>query len=133
MLKQKIKIFRRDYIRDTRGWFLKVLTGKEENIAGTVVGEVYFTCGYSGQSKGGHYHYDATEWFTCIAGRCILKLVDIDTSENMSIELDGENPVTVCIPPRIAHSLTNARTSDFLVVAYSNRQYEPSDTIPFEM
>ena len=57
-LNEKIKVIDRRLIRDDRGWFLKAITGMEENIP-SHTGEVYLTMGKPGEIKGGHYHASA--------------------------------------------------------------------------
>lgn len=47
----KVKIIQRRLIKDNRGWFLKTLTGLEEEIP-THTGEVYVTMAKPGQSRG---------------------------------------------------------------------------------
>ena len=42
MLQDRIKIIPRHFVEDERGWFLKVITGTEENIP-SHTGEVYLT------------------------------------------------------------------------------------------
>ena len=51
----KVKVIPRRLLKDERGWFLKAITGTEENIPNHT-GEVYLTMGKPGQAKGGHYH-----------------------------------------------------------------------------
>lgn len=48
----KVKIIQCRLIKDNRGWFLKTLTGLEEEFPAHT-GEVYVTMGKPGQSKGG--------------------------------------------------------------------------------
>ena len=85
-LRDKIQIIPRKLIKDERGWFYKAITGKEGNIP-THTGEVYLTMGKPGQTKGGHYHPLAVEWFTVIEGEAILKLEDVSTHEKMQISM----------------------------------------------
>ena len=47
----KVKIIPRRLITDDRGWFLKAITGTEEDIP-SHTGEVYLTMGKPGQAKG---------------------------------------------------------------------------------
>ena len=77
----KVRIIPRRLIADDRGWFLKAITGTEEDIP-SHTGEVYLTMGKPGQAKGGHYHPEAVEWFTIIEGSAILKLEDMETHEH---------------------------------------------------
>lgn len=127
---KKIKVIGRNKIVDSRGWFLKVINGYEENLP-TSTGEVYLTCAKSGESKGGHYHPIANEWFTLVTGECILKLVDIETNDKMEIVLDDINPQTIFVPNNIAHIFENTANDDFILLAYSDLLYNPLDTIPY--
>lgn len=90
-LKNKIRIIPRKLIVDERGWFLKVITGTEEDIP-QHTGEVYLTMGKVGQAKGGHYHPKALEWFTVIQGEAKLILEDTETKERMEILMNLKNP-----------------------------------------
>lgn len=126
----KVKIINRRLISDERGWFLKVITGTEENIP-KHTGEVYLTMGKPGQAKGGHYHLEAVEWFTIIEGSAILKLEDIETHERRDIEMPFESAQTVFIPSNVAHIVVNNSDNDFILLAYTDRLYDPTDTVAY--
>lgn len=130
LLKDKIKIIPRDLIKDYRGWFLKTINGKEDYLP-DYTGEIYCTSALPGQVKGGHYHLRANEWFTLISGTCQLFLIDIDTKEKTVISLSWLKPVTVFVPNRIAHSFLNTGDNDYILLAYSDKLYDPSDTITY--
>ena len=127
---ERVEIINRDLIRDERGWFLKVITGKEDNLP-LEVGEVYLTSGKPGQSKGGHYHIRGQEWFIVTQGEAILKLKDVDTGEQKEIFMSRDKTFSVYVPPRVAHIFVNAGVTDFTVLAYSHISYDPHDTVPF--
>lgn len=129
-LKERAVIIRRRLIADDRGWFLKAITGTEERIP-SHTGEVYLTMGKPGQSKGSHYHPEAVEWFTIIEGNAVLKLEDIETHERLDIEMSLEKAITVFIPNNVAHVVVNDRDKDFILLAYTDRLYDPKDTIPY--
>lgn len=131
-LKDKIKIIPRRLISDERGWFLKVITGTEEQLP-PHTGEVYLTMGKPGQAKGGHYHPEALEWFTIIEGRAILKLEDMTTQEKMELELNFEDAVTIFVPNNIAHIFINNSDKNFILLAYTDKLYNPTDTIAHKM
>lgn len=130
-LSDKIQIIPRNLIKDQRGWFLKVINGEEDNLP-KYTGEIYFTNALPGQSRGGHYHIRAKEWFTLINGECNLFLVDVETSEKMVLNLSSDDPITVFVPSKIAHSFVNIGDGEFLLMAYNDLLYDPTDTIPFE-
>ncbi|TRX04451.1 polysaccharide biosynthesis C-terminal domain-containing protein [Flavobacterium gawalongense] len=126
----KIKFIERKKIEDSRGWFLKVINGLEENLPG-YTGEVYLTNATSGEAKGGHYHEKANEWFTLVTGECELKMVDIITNEKLCINLSSSKAETIYIPNHIAHIFVNNSLNDFILLAYSDQLYLPEDTILF--
>ena len=131
-LREKIRIIPRNLIKDERGWFIKVITGTEENIPHHT-GEVYLTMGKPGQCKGGHYHPEALEWFTIIDGNAVLKLEDIVTHERLDIEMSLDKAFTVFIPNNVAHVVVNTGDSDFILLAYTDKLYDPKDTISYKI
>ena len=125
----KVRIIPRRLIADDRGWFLKAITGTEEDIP-SHTGEVYLTMGKPGQAKGGHYHPEAVEWFTIIEGSAILKLEDMETHERRDIEMPFE---TVFIPNGVAHIVVNNSDKNFILLAYTDKLYDPADTIAYQI
>lgn len=128
----KVKVIQRKLLKDNRGWFLKTITGTEKNLP-LYMGEMYFTSAKPGQFKGSHYHEIAQEWFTLISGKAILKLEDINTHETMEVELDSKNPITIYIPPLVAHVIVNAFEEDFILSAYTDVLFDPEDTIAYDL
>ena len=124
----KVHIIQRHLIVDKRGWFLKAIDGTEEGIP-SHTGEVYLTMGKPGQTKGGHYHPEAVEWFTIIEGSAVLKLEDMETHERLDIEMSLEKAITVFIPNNVAHIVVNNSDKDFILIAYTDKLYDPADTI----
>ena len=129
---QNVKIIPRRLIKDDRGWFLKAITGMEENIP-SHTGEVYLTMGKPGQAKGGHYHPEAVEWFTIIEGSAILKLEDMETHERRDIVMSLDDAITVYIPNNVAHVVVNNSDNDFILLAYTDKLYDPADTIAYKI
>lgn len=129
-IKDKIKIIPRNKIQDSRGWFLKIINGLEENLP-QFTGEIYMTSAIHGESKGEHYHSIANEWFLLIKGKCKLKLYDIIDNEYLEIVLDDNLPRTIFVPSKIAHCFENNSDENFMLIAYTDRLYDPSDTIKF--
>ena len=127
---EKVRIIPRRLISDDRGWFLKAITGTEED-SPSHTGEVYLTMGKPGQAKGGHYHPEALEWFTVIEGEAILKLEDMDTHERRDIEMSLDKAISVFIPNNVAHVVVNNSDKDFILLAYTDKLYDPKDTIPY--
>lgn len=131
-LKDKIKIIPRRLIKDDRGWFLKAITGTENNIPDHT-GEVYLTMGKPGQTKGGHYHPEAVEWFTVIEGNAVLRLEDINSKERIEISMSLEDAKSVYVPNNVAHDFNNVGDTNFIVLAYTDKLYDPKDTIAYKL
>lgn len=131
-LKERAIIIQRKLIADDRGWFLKAITGTEKKIP-SHTGEVYLTMGKPGQAKGGHYHPEALEWFTIIEGSAVLKLEDIETHERLDIPMSLDKAITVFIPNNVAHIVVNDSDKDFILLAYTDKLYDPKDTIAYEI
>lgn len=131
-LASRCTIIPRRLIEDERGWFLKAITGTEEGIP-SHTGEVYLTMGKPGQNKGGHYHPEALEWFTIIEGTATLKLEDIVTHERLDIEMSLEKAITVFIPNNVAHLVCSNSDKDFILLAYTDKLYDPKDTIAYTL
>lgn len=129
---KKTIIIPRRLITDERGWFLKTITGTEDRIP-SHTGEIYLTMGKPGQAKGGHYHPEAVEWFTIIEGSAILKLEDIETHERRDIEMSLEKAITVFIPNNVAHIVVNNSDKNFILLAYTDKLYDPLDTIVYKI
>lgn len=125
-----VHIINRRLIVDDRGWFLKAITGTEEGIPNHT-GEVYLTMGKPGQVKGGHFHPEAVEWFTIIQGSAVLKLEDMETHERRDIEMSLDKAITVFIPNNVAHVVVNNSDTDFILLAYTDKLYNPKDTIAY--
>lgn len=122
------QIIERRKIVDQRGFFLKIMTGLEPDLL-QPFGEIYLIKGDGGQSRANHYHNLATEWFTVLQGRVRLNLLNLDTGDHASLLLDAEAPATVRINPRVAHSLMGVDQSDYILIAYTDARYDPTDTI----
>lgn len=127
-LSERIELIKRKRIYDSRGWFLKAITGLEKGLPNHT-GEVYIVSSINGAPRGGHYHKRATEWFTLLTGSARLELKDIRTNEVKSIELNVTQPVTIVVPPYIAHRFDAIDNNSFLLLAYIDVHYDPDDTI----
>ena len=132
-LKDKITIIERKKLGDTRGWFMKVIDGKEKGLPNHT-GEIYLThASGKGQVRGNHYHNKAKEWFTLLQGKAELKLMDMHTKEIITIELSENEPKTIVIQPGVAHAFLNTEEEPFLLLAYTDELYDPKDTIPYSL
>jgi len=131
MLNDRVQIIDRKKISDSRGWFLKIITGHEAELP-PYTGEIYAISALPGETRANHYHLVANEWFTLIEGCAMLTLEAIDSNDRQMIELKSENPVTVYVPVNIAHSFKNLSDTDpFILLTYTDKLYDPNDTVAY--
>ncbi|HHL38947.1 MAG TPA: cupin domain-containing protein [Deltaproteobacteria bacterium] len=122
-----VEIIRLRRREDSRGWLLKILM--RHQLGGSErFGEIYVTTARPGESKGGHFHELTTEWFALVRGSGVLTLEDKTTGERRTVELSEEEPVTVRVPPMVAHTVKNTGRGMLYLLAYSDRPYDPEAT-----
>lgn len=128
-----IKVIDRSLLEDDRGWFLKVLNGKEKELPAHT-GEIYMTMAKPGAWRANHYHPVTSEWFTVFKGTAKVILEDIISKERLILEFDGNKPQTLFVPPGIAHVfINNSKEEDMLLVVYAANLYDPSDTVLYNL
>lgn len=117
---------------DARGWFLKAF--QKRHLEGLPFGEVYLSVGAPGETRANHYHERTTEWFCPAAGRGTLYLAAMRGPERMTVRMDIDAPVSVRIPPFVAHSLVADAGCDLAVLAVADVEYDPADpdTLPVD-
>ena len=132
-LLDRITLYPRQHRGDARGWLLKCIDGHEAGLP-SATGEFYVVMARPGQIRGGHFHPLAQEWFTLLQGCATLLLADPQTNEHAEIALTADAPVTIHMPAGIAHAFRAEQGESeppMLLCAYSDRLYEPADTVPF--
>ena len=73
------------------------------------------------------------ERYSIIYGSDILKLEDMETHERRDIEMPFEKAQTVFIPNNVAHIVVNNSDKDFILLAYTDKLYDPADTIAYQI
>lgn len=111
---------------DARGWFLKAI--QQRHLEGRPFGEVYLSVGAAGETRANHYHKRTTEWFCPAGGRGILYLLQMEDGLRQQVTFDIADPVSVRVPPGVAHSLVAAGDSELVVLAVADVEYDPADT-----
>lgn len=111
---------------DARGWFLKVLLAR--HLEGRPFGEAYLSVGAAGETRANHVHRRTTEWFCPVGGRGTLYVADTEGTRRERIRFDAAAPVSVRVPPGVAHSLVADADSELAVLAVADVEYDPQDT-----
>jgi len=133
-IRERMALIPREFKRDERGWLLKVLDGGEAQLPGRV-GEIYLTMALPGQVRGNHYHGTCHEWFTVLQGSAEVVVADPTTGERVEFLLTETTPVTLHVPPGLAHALraVGEPPAPMLLVAYASERYDPADTFSFPL
>lgn len=126
MLKEKIKIKKIELYKDERGLFAKIFDYME--LEDKDIQDIYITHTKPGQSRGDHYHKKTTEWFCAVKGRGIMKLRDIETNEELEIEINGETISVIELPPKINHIVSCTGDEELILLAFANQPYKKDDT-----
>lgn len=120
-------------LEDARGWFLKAL--QRRHLDGAPFGEAYLSVGGPGENRANHYHRRTTEWFCPVGGRGTLYLWEVGGERRQSVRFDVGAPVSVRVPPGVAHALVADPDSELAVLAVADVEYDPQDTdtvaVPF--
>lgn len=129
MIKDLIHILPRRLLVDQRGRFIKCMDGHEKHL-GPDFGEIYVVTASRGERRGDHYHREAAEWFTAVAGEGKLVLGHPVTGERLELPVSGDAPSTIRVPAGVAHAFIGGSDAPLVVIAYSDRRYDPADTVP---
>jgi UDP-2-acetamido-2,6-beta-L-arabino-hexul-4-ose reductase len=118
---------------DPRGFFVKAI--QHRHLGGRPFGEVYLSVGAPGATRACHYHRRTTEWFCAAGGRGTLYLAEVDGPGRMQVRMDIAAPVSVRVPPGVAHALIADSDSELAVLAIADVEYDPNDndTFPVEL
>ena len=114
---------------DARGWFLKAV--QRCHLEGRPFGEAYLSVGAPGETRANHYHERTTEWFCPVGGRGTLYLHDLASGDRTTVRFDVASPVSVRVPPRVAHSLVADTDCELAVLAVADVEYDPQDDDTF--
>lgn len=113
---------------DKRGWLMELFRKDEidENIFPDMS---YISMTHSGTTRGPHEHIEQTDYF-CLIGYSTFRLFlwdnrkESETYRNkMIIDIDGDNPKIIIVPPRIVHAYKNIGDGPGLVINLPNKLY----------
>lgn len=113
-----------NFRRDHRGWLLKVLMRQHIKPAGRDFGEIYLTAAHTGQVKGNHYHRRTREWFCLVQGKARLVTQEMETGRIREFAMSADEPMTIEVPPRVAHAIQCVGDEMAIVLAYADQPYD---------
>lgn len=116
---------------DTRGDLVVFLKQQELPVASQTFGQIYFvTFTRRGEIRGEHYHKKWREWFGIVAGRVLVRLMDVHTKESEELILDAtaDKYVRLETGPFVIHSFKSL-TEYAALINYADGEWAESDTI----
>jgi UDP-2-acetamido-2,6-beta-L-arabino-hexul-4-ose reductase len=85
--------------------------------------------------RGGHYHTRKEEWFCCIQGRCVLKMVNVKDGSTRSVVLSESDKEFVLVKPYESHTVENfyekPKVCELLVIVSEPYNLEDPDTFRY--
>lgn len=87
-------------------------------------GEIYLTAAHTGQVKGNHYHRRTREWFCLVQGRARLVTQEMETGKIREFAMSADEPVTIEVPPHVAHAIQCVGDEMAIVLAYADQPYD---------
>ena len=127
----QVRITRRQRRFDRRGWLLKVADASDDHGGPPGFSEAYLVQAGVASTRGNHYHRNCFEWFTPIRGSGCLVLENPATGQRRTIPLSGDTPVTVEVPPGIAHAVQADSSEELWVLALTSLPYDPDDVVAY--
>ncbi len=128
---EEVNIRKLDSYEDKRGYLLKIL--RKIDVGNELFGEIYLVTSKPGVIRANHFHKETKEWFCILKGKGTLKLRS-DENE-MDIEMDEKDRISVEIPPFVSHAIKNTGEETLYLVAYASKEYDTKnpDTYPADI
>ena len=93
---------------------------------------MYLISAHPDESQANQYHPIAHEWFTLVEGKTLMLIEVIETEGRKEIVLDAEQPQTIFVPNNIAHTFKNISMESYILVIYTDKIYDPQDTVNYK-
>lgn len=114
---------------DKRGELIVFLKENELLLDHKKFGQIYFvTFVDKGIIRGNHYHKRWREWFGIVAGKLEVKLVDVNTKEEITMVLDAKKDkyTRLEIGPNVVHAYKSLSKYAALL-NYASSNWDPTD------
>lgn len=89
-------------------------------------GQIFYVVAKPDETRGNHYHTRKTEHFLVIYGSAEIMSRDRKTDNVMKVEVSGDNPMRVTIPPNNTHSVT-AGDDGCIFLVWCDEQFNEKD------
>ncbi len=112
-------------IADERGFVQELLKSR-------AAGQVFVSHTRPGVTRGDHAHDGKAEKFIVVAGAARIAFRHLVTGARFAIDVTGDAPQVVDIPPGYAHSITNTGPGELVTLFWASEIFDPArpDTHP---
>lgn len=132
-----LEITELEKIKSKHGYLVEFLKEDELEEDQKKFAQIYVATILPGTVRGNHYHKNKFEWFTFFNGKVRVLLEDIKTKKRKDLILDSSEDFLkrIFIKNGIAHAFKNISDSTVVLVAYTNKIYDPKnpDTYDYKM
>lgn len=88
-------------------------------------GQIFVSHTKPGIVRGNHFHDTKTEKFIVISGTAKISFRNIRTNEMYQIDVSGDSPKVVDIPPGWTHSIQNVGNEDLITLFWASEIFNP--------
>ncbi len=120
---------------DHRGHLIVFLRESDLIDAKKKLGQIYFvTFNKKGVVRGNHYHKKWHEWFGIISGKVSVKLVDVNTKEEVNFILDANKDKyrRLEIGPYTVHAIRSL-SANAVLLNYADSEWSKDDSIYYKI
>jgi len=116
------------------GFLVEFLKGNELDKFNKEFAQIYVATILPGKVRGNHYHKKKLEWFTILNGRVKVVIENIKTKEKVEFILDSSQEYLprIFLNKETAHVFKNISNSTVVLVAYTNKIYDPNNPDTYE-
>jgi dTDP-4-dehydrorhamnose 3,5-epimerase-like enzyme len=127
------ELCRTKHTRDD-GWLCELVSMRYDDEPFSCV-HAYAVAVAPGRSRANHYHRQKEEWFAVVSGCVEVRLRHVLSGDSACVALDCADPACriLYIPPMVAHSIHNPRSTESALVVFSKTPEDRDDTVPFDL
>lgn len=94
-------------------------------------GQTFVSSTKPGITRGEHFHLRKVERFVVVGGHARISLRRVFSSEVLSFDVSGEEPVAIDMPIGWAHNITNTGDAELTTLFWTSELFDPDDPDTF--